>query len=177
MMGEVNMSAYRIRVAPVLVCVGAVLMLSQCATKAPAATEPEHNVREATVDERPEMSWMLSSEVAGSERVLCRSESPDPCLLKNQPGTKSAVLTLHLSFHSTKTDTAYIGSMRLGFGDKSFESKVDSKVTANGAAANTSVTLLSNGQPGTYTTQISVTATSTGQPPAQLRATITLHVE
>ena len=160
-----------------LCCVGAVLMVTQCAARPPIAAEPEHNVRESRVDERPEISWMLSSEGGAAERVLCRSESSDPCLLTNRPGEKPAVLTLHLSLHSTKTDTVYVGAMRVGFGDKPFDSKVDSTVSANGSATNNSITLLSNPRPGTYTTEISVMATPKGSPAITLRATITLQIE
>ena len=177
MMDEVKMSRRWIRTAPTLTCIGAVLLLTQCAARSPQATEPEHNVRESSVDERPEISWMLSSGNGAAERVLCRSESPDPCVLTNRPGEKPAVVTLHLSLHSTKTDTAYVGSIRIGFGDKPFDNKVDSQVSANGTAANTSVTLLPNPRPGTYSTEISVTATPKGSPAIPLRSTITLQVE
>ena len=81
-----KMSMRWTRIAPTLTCIGAFLLL---------------------------LSWMLSSGDGAAERVLCRSESPAPCILTNRPGGKPAVLTLHLSLHSTKTDTAYVGSIQI----------------------------------------------------------------
>ena len=176
-MDEMKMSMRWIRTAHTLTCIAAILLLTECAARQSVATKPDHNVRESTVDERPELSWMLSSEGGATERMLCRSESPDPCVLTIRTGEKTPTVTLHLALHSTKTDTAYVGSIRIGFGDKPLDSKVDSQVSANGVAENTSVTLLPNPRPGTYTTEISVTATPKGSPPVPLRATIALRIE
>ena len=122
---------------------------------------------------------MLSSESqGGTERLVCRSDAPDPCVLALPADRKPLLATVHVVLHPTQADTRYTGTMRVGFGGAASDTKVDSTVTRGGLAGNVSVTFLLTLTPGIYRTEISLTATSKGSSaPVSLRDTITLTIQ
>ena len=122
---------------------------------------------------------MLSSESqAGTERLVCRSDAPDPCVLTIPADRKPLLATMHVVLHPTPADTRYMGTMRVGFGGAAYDTKVDSTVTRGGPAGNISVTSLLTLTPGTYRAEISLTATPKGSSaPVSLRNTITLTIQ
>ena len=122
---------------------------------------------------------MLASESqGGTERLVCRSDAPDPCVLTVPADRKPLLATVHVVLHPTQADTQYTGTVRIGFGGSAYDTKVDSKVTGGGPAGNISVTSLLTLMPGVYTTEISLTATPKGLPASvTLRDTITLTIQ
>ena len=122
---------------------------------------------------------MLSSESqGGTERLVCRSDAPDPCVLTVPADRKPLLATVHVVLHPTQADTRYTGTMRVGFRDSAYETKVDSTVMGGGPAGNVSVTSLLTLMPGVYTTEMSLTATQKGSSASvSLRDTITLTIQ
>ena len=122
---------------------------------------------------------MLSSEPqSGTERLVCRSDAPDPCVLAVPADRKPLLATVHVVLHPTQADTRYTGTVRIGLGGTPHDSKVDSTVTRGGPAGNVSITSLLTLMPGVYTTEISLTATSKGSSaPVTLHDTITLTIQ
>ena len=137
----------------------------------------DHDLQELVVDQRPEISWMISLDgPRGSELLLCRSDEPAPCELAASTDRTGRVGTLHVLLHSTVTATRYTGSIRINFGASPVQTNVDSTVAPRGKPGSVSINTVLPQKLGAYVTEIALAAAVEGAPAVSLHESITLIV-
>lgn len=110
----------------------------------------------------PHISWEIEvGPSGGSQTVICQSEERTPCVVQASTDRQRSFATVHIYYHSARTDTKYEGTIQVGFFGgpaESHELKPSITVKANSRPVSQAVTDFVTTTPGHYTIHIAVQA-------------------
>lgn len=159
--------------------IGAMLLIS-CAHPAPQLVS---QLAPAHQDERPHISWVLSTGGDGTEpeKTVCQSESQQSCVLQASTARRQSIATMHLYLHPAATEIAYQGSVIVGFMSDGVETshvvEVNHVVSPGSNPVNASATGPVTDKAGIYKLQITLKATPAGQPASPIQEEVTVAVK
>ena len=112
----------------------------------------------------PHLSWEIEAGTPTDAHgaVACRSEPRSPCVILASTDQQQLSATVHVYYHSSRSETKYTGSVHIGFFGGSTGGhglKPSITVRANSTPISQAVTDVVTTKPGRYTVQISVVAT------------------
>lgn len=112
----------------------------------------------------PHISWEIETGTAADNHVAvaCRSEPRTRCVVPASTVRQQSFATVHVYYHSTRSDTKYAGSVLIGFfggPDNGHELKPALIVKANSRPISDAVTDVVTAKPGQYSVRISLLAT------------------
>lgn len=136
---------------------------------APGAWACAHPIPEpVAVHVTPHISWVISSTESpdGRERFVCRSDPRTSCVVRTSTPETKRLATVHVYLHPAAEDTKYTGTLQVGFFDaapETYESKIDSTVSAGDGPRSVSVSDIVTQRPGEYGVTMSLAAKSAKQ--------------
>ena len=112
----------------------------------------------------PHLSWEIEAGTPTDAHgaVACRSEPRTPCVILATTDQQQSFATVHVYYHSSRSETKYTGTVHIGFfggPTGGHDLKPSITVRANSAPISQAVTDVVTTKPGRYTVQISVVAT------------------
>jgi hypothetical protein len=129
----------------------------------------------------PHISWEIETGTAANKHatVACRSEPRTRCIVPASTIGQQSFATVHVYYHSTRSDTKYAGSVLIGFfggPDNGHELKPALTVKANSRPISSAVTDVVTTKPGRYSVRISLLATEGSGRSQTLRDDIDVEV-
>jgi hypothetical protein len=124
---------------------------------------PEPAVHDGT----PHISWTISvgNDENPDRTTVCQSDPAKECVTSARRGNERKLGHVDVYFHPARVETAYSGTVQVGFFDGPAEqhrSSVAASVKANDSPRPFSTTDLLTTTPGTYALVIDLVATATG---------------
>lgn len=139
---------------PLTVAVGCVV-LGACGMRVPEPTPHPEDV--------PHISWEIEiGPAGGNQTVVCQSENRTSCVVAASTNQQQSFATVHVYYHSARSDTRYDGTIQIGFFGgpaESHELKPSITVKANSRPVSQAVTDFVTTTPGHYAIHIAVQAT------------------
>ena len=112
----------------------------------------------------PHISWEIETGTAADNHaaVACRSEPRTRCVVVASTVGQQSFATVHVYYHSTRSDTKYAGAVLIGFfggPENGHEVKPALTVKANSRPISSALTDVVTAKPGQYSVRISLIAT------------------
>lgn len=151
--------------------VGVGIVLGGCGTRVPEPSPHPEDV--------PHISWEIEIGPTGHQTVACQSESRMPCVVLASTDRQRSFATVHVYYHSARTDTKYEGTIQVGFfvgPAETHELKPSITVKANSRPVSQAVTDFVTTTPGHYTIHIAVQAARAPEHTETIRDDIDVEV-